>query len=138
MMKMKLPRRTFLHLAAGAAALPAFSRISRAQVYPTRQITIIVPAAAGGTTDTIGRTMADRLRATLGQVVILENNGNAAGAIAVGRVVRAAPDGYTLSIGHWATHVVNGAVYPLAYDLLKDLDPVALLPSNPQLIVATN
>src|SRR5712672_751806 len=133
---MKLPRRIFLHLAAGAATLPVFSRFARAQVYPTRQITIIVPAAAGGTTDTIGRTMADRLCATLGQVVILENNGNAAGAIAVGRVVRAAPDGYTLSIGHWATHVLNGAVYQLQYDLLRDLDPISLISTTPFLLVA--
>ncbi len=76
------------------------------------------------------------MRRALGQTIIIENTTGAAGSIAVGRVARAAPDGYTLSIGHWSTHVVNGAIYPLSYDLLKDLDPVALLPSNPQLIVS--
>jgi tripartite-type tricarboxylate transporter receptor subunit TctC len=76
------------------------------------------------------------MRVSLGQQVIIENVVGAAGSVGVGRVVRAAPDGYTLSIGHWSTHVVNGAIYDLPYDLVKDLEPVAELPSNPQLIVA--
>ncbi len=109
-----------------------------AETYPSRQITMVVPFAAGGPTDTLARIVAERMRQSLGQTIIVENTTGAAGSIAVGRVARSAPDGYTLSIGHWSTHVVNGAIYPLAYDLVKDLDPVALLPSNPQLIVATN
>ncbi len=133
---MKLPRRTFLHLATGAAALPAASRIARAQNYPARPITMIVPFAAGGPTDTIGRIVGERMRASLGQPLIVENITGAAGSIAVGRVARAAPDGYTIGIGHWGTHVVNGATYGLHYDLLTDLVPVALLASTPSLIVS--
>src|SRR5438874_12617040 len=91
---MKLPRRRFLHLAAGAAALPTVSRIAWAQAYPTRPITMIVPAAAGGPTDTIGRILAQRMQVTLGQNVIVENVGGASGTLGTGRVVRAAPDGY--------------------------------------------
>ena len=132
---MKLPRRTFLHLAAGAAALPAVSRAAQAQVYPTRPITIVVGAAAGGPTDTIGRVISERMRAFLGQTVVIENNGAAAGSIAHGRVARAAPDGYTLSLGHWGTHVVNGAVYTLPYDVLKDFEPVALISVSPYFVV---
>src|SRR6266480_4931296 len=117
---MKLPRRRFLRLAAGAAALPAVSRIARAQAYPSKPITMVVGAAAGGPTDTIGRIITERMRSTIGQTMVIENNGAAAGSIAHGRVARAAPDGYTLSLGHWGTHVVNGAVYTLAYDVQKD------------------
>src|SRR5712691_4026732 len=133
---MKLPRRKFLHLAAGAAALPAVSRIAGAQTYPTRPITMVVGAAAGGPTDTIGRVITERMRNVLGQTIVIENNGAAAGSIAHGRVARAVPDGYTLSLGHWGTHVVNGAVYSLAYDTLKDFEPIALISSNPYLVVA--
>ena len=107
---MKLPRRQFLHLAAGAAALPAVSRIARAQSYPSRPITMIVPYAAGGPTDTVGRVMAERMRDLLGQPVVVENVTGAAGSIGTGRAARAAPDGYTLSLGDVSTHVVNGAV----------------------------
>jgi tripartite-type tricarboxylate transporter receptor subunit TctC len=133
---MKRPRRQFLHLAACAAALPAVSRIAGAQTYPSRPITIVVGAGAGGPTDTIGRIITERMRATLGQTIVIENNGAAAGSIAHGRAARAAPDGYTLSLGHWGTHVVNGAVYTLAYDVLKDFEPVALISRNPYLVVA--
>ena len=132
---MKLPRRRFLHLTASAAALPAMSRFAWAQSYPTRPITIVVGAAAGGPTDTIGRIITERMRASLGQTIVIENNGAAAGSIAHGRVARAAPDGYTLSLGHWGTHVVNGAVYTLAYDVLKDFEPVALISVSPYFIV---
>src|SRR5262245_39961177 len=131
-----LHRRQFLHLAAGAAALPAASRIARAQAYPTRPMTMIVPYAAGGPTDTIARIMAERMRASLGQIVLVENVTGAAGTIGVGRVARAAPDGYTISLGHWGTHVVNGAIYELSYHVLNDFEPVSLIASNPQLIVA--
>ena len=92
-----LGRRTFLHLAAGAAALPAVSRIARAQAYPSRPITIIEPFVAGGPLDTIGRIMAERMRVPLGQPVIIENVAGASGTLGIGRVARAVPDGYTIS-----------------------------------------
>jgi tripartite-type tricarboxylate transporter receptor subunit TctC len=133
---MKLPhRRQFLHLAAGAAGLPAMSRIARAQAYPTRPITMVVGFAAGGPTDVTARIVAERMRASLGQPIIIENVAGAAGSIAGGRVARATPDGYTLSFGQWGTHVVNGALYALSYDVLNDFEPVALISSNPWLIV---
>jgi tripartite-type tricarboxylate transporter receptor subunit TctC len=96
---MKLPRRKFLHLAAGSAALPAVSRIALAQAYPTRPITMIVSAAAGSATDLTGRLVAERMRASLGQPIIIENVGGADGSIGVGRAARARPDGYTIDIG---------------------------------------
>jgi tripartite-type tricarboxylate transporter receptor subunit TctC len=133
---MKLPRRRFLHLAAGAAALPAVSRVARAQPYPTRPITMIVPFPAGGPVDTLGRFMSERVRASLGQPVIIENVSGAAGSLGVGRVARAAPDGYTLGIGGWSTHVVNAVIYALQYDVLNDFEPIALLTNNSSLIVA--
>ena len=107
---MKLPhRRQFLHLATGAAALPAASRLAWAQAYPTRPITIVVGAAVGGATDVIARLLAEGMRQSLGRPVIVENVTGAGGTIAVGRVARAAPDGYTLSLGHNGSHVVTGA-----------------------------
>ena len=109
-----------------------------AQDYPTRPITMIVPFAAGGPTDVVARIMAEGMRASLGQNVLVENTTGAAGSIGVGKAVRSSPDGYTLSIGHWSTHVINGAIYNLPYDLLTDLEPVSLLASNPQLIVANS
>src|ERR1700731_2216203 len=107
-----------------------------AQNFPTRPVTIVVPFAAGGPADAMARVIGDRMRVSLGQQVIIENVAGAGGSTGVGRVVRAPPDGYTVSIGHWSTHVVNGAIYDLPYDLLRDLEPVAQLPSNPQWIVA--
>ena len=133
---MKLPRRKFLHLAAGAAAMPFISRVAKAQAYPSRPITIVVPFPAGGSTDVIGRILAEKMRVSLGQTVIIENVGGAGGSIGVGRVARAAPDGYTLDIGQWDTHVANGAAYPLTYDLQNGFEPVALISSNPMLILA--
>jgi tripartite-type tricarboxylate transporter receptor subunit TctC len=118
-----------------AAALLCISNAT-AQVYPTRPITMIVPFSAGGPTDVLGRIMAERMGRALGQTVVVENTTGAAGSIGVGKVARAAPDGYTLGIGHWSTHVVNGAVYQLPYDLLNDFEPVALIATNPQLIVS--
>ena len=115
----------------GIAAAPA-------QVYPSRPITMVVPFAAGGPVDTVARILSEPMRVTLGQSIIVENVTGAAGSIGVGRVARAAPDGYTLSIGHWSTHVVNGAIYPLPYDLLRDLEPIVLLPSNPMIVVSKN
>ena len=107
-----------------------------AQTYPSRPITLIVPFPAGGSTDAVGRVVAERMRASLGQPIVIENVGGAGGSIGVGRVARAAPDGYTLDVGQWDTHVANGATYPLAYDLMKDFEPVALISSNPFLILA--
>jgi tripartite-type tricarboxylate transporter receptor subunit TctC len=98
----------------------------------------VVPFSAGGPTDTIARIMAERMTRALGQTVVVENTTGAGGSIAVGKVTRAAPDGYTLSIGHTGTHVLNGAIYKLPYDLLTDLTPVAMIASNPQLIISTN
>jgi tripartite-type tricarboxylate transporter receptor subunit TctC len=132
----KFARRQFLRLAAGAAALPAVSRIARAQTYSTRPVTMVVPFAAGGPTDAIGRMMAERMRTSLGQPVVIENVTGATGSIGVGRVARAAPDGYTLVVGNWNTHVTNGATYPLQYDLLNDFEPVSLFANGPLLIVA--
>jgi tripartite-type tricarboxylate transporter receptor subunit TctC len=134
---MKFPRRRFLHLAAGAAALPAVSRVAWAQTtYPSRPITMIVPYAAGGASDVIARMMAERMKSSLGQPVIVENVTGAAGTIAVGRVARAAPDGYTLSLGNNGTHVLAGATYALQYDLLNDFQPVALLSTGPYVLTA--
>jgi tripartite-type tricarboxylate transporter receptor subunit TctC len=118
-----------------AALLAGLVGSAQAQPYPSRPVTFVVPFAAGGPTDTLARILTERMRVPLGQTVIIENVTGAAGSIGVGRVARAAPDGYTVSIGHWSTHVVNGAIYALPYDLLADFDPVALLPANPQLIV---
>ena len=112
--------------------------IATAQVYPTRPITMVVPSAAGGPTDTLARILGERLRPALGQPIIVENVIGASGTIGVGRVARAAGDGYTLSIGPWNTHVLNGAVYRLNYDLLDDLEPIALLASNDCIIVSKN
>jgi tripartite-type tricarboxylate transporter receptor subunit TctC len=136
---MKLPhRRNFLRLGAGAAGLSVVSRIARAQAYPSRPITMIVPFAAGGPTDVIGRVVAEGMRASLGQPIILENVTGATGSIGVGRVVRAAPDGYTISIGTWGSHVTNGAISALPYDLLNDLAPLAWIATGTPLIVSRN
>ena len=108
-----------------------------AQEYPSKAIVFVVPFSAGGPVDTLARILATPMSKTLGQPIVVENVVGAAGSIGVGRVAKAAPDGYTLSIGHWSTHVINGAIYPLQYDLLKDLEPLGMLATNPMLIVAT-
>jgi tripartite-type tricarboxylate transporter receptor subunit TctC len=133
---MTLPRRKILRLVLGAAMLPAITPMARAQAYPTRPITMIVPYAAGGPADTVGRVLAERMKAALGQPVVIENVSGANGSTAVGRVARAAADGYTLSLGVWNTHVSNGALYALPYDVLNDFEPVALLASFSSMIVA--
>jgi tripartite-type tricarboxylate transporter receptor subunit TctC len=125
--------RRLLLAAALAAVLPC---LASAQNYPNKAVTMVVPFAAGGPTDTLARIFAAALQQRLGQTVVVENTTGAAGTIGTGRIVRAAPDGYTLGIGHWSTHVVNGAIYPLTYDLLNDFAPVSLIASNPQLLVA--
>src|SRR6185436_9258213 len=109
---------------AALAATLAGNTPAAAQTYPSRPITMIVPFPPGGATDAIARIINDRLRAALGQPVIIENVGGAGGSIGVGRAVRAPADGYTLNLGQLGSHVMNGAAYDLPYDLLSDLDPV--------------
>ena len=122
-------------LAALALAMMAGSAAAQAQTYPSRQITLVVPFPPGGSTDAAARIMAERMRASLGQPVIVENIGGAGGSIGVGRVARAAPDGYTFDIGQWDTHV-GSIIYKLDYDLARDFEPIALISTNPQLMVA--
>ena len=131
-----MERRAFLGFAATAAALPGVARMARAQAYPARPITMIVPFPAGGPTDTVARILAEPMRIWLGQPVIVENVTGAGGTLGAGRVARAAPDGYTLSVGNWNSHVANGATYALQYDVVADFEPVALLSSAPLWIVA--
>src|SRR5262249_38230635 len=109
-----------------------------AQSYPARPITMILPFAAGGPSDVIARVIADRMGASLGQPVIVEAVPSASGLVGVARAVRAAPDGYTLSLGTWPTPVLHGALFQLPYDLRTDFAPVSLLVSNPLLIVSRN
>ena len=114
------PRRRFLRLAVGAAALPAVACDPEAQSYPSRPITMIVPFAAGGPLDTVGRVVAERMRGLIGQPIIIENVAGADGSIGVGRLARARPDGYTICLGIDGSFVLNGAFYALPYDLLND------------------
>jgi tripartite-type tricarboxylate transporter receptor subunit TctC len=111
---------------------------AQAQTYPSRPITIIVPFAAGGPTDVIGRALAEKMRASLGQPVLIENVTGAGGSIGATRGAQAAPDGYTISMGNTGTHVAAGAIYPLKFDLLTDLEPLALIATNPMVIVTKN
>jgi tripartite-type tricarboxylate transporter receptor subunit TctC len=129
-------RRRFLHLAAGAAALPAVMRDASAQSYPTRPITMIVPFAAGGPADAIARIIGERMKRSLGQPVIIENITAASGSVGVGRVARARPDGYTIDLGATPTHVLNGAFYSLPYDLLNDFAPILPLVTTPIVLFA--
>jgi tripartite-type tricarboxylate transporter receptor subunit TctC len=127
-------RRSVLTLLVVASAVPAL-----AQPYPSKPITIIVPFAAGGPTDLMARIMGERMGKELGQQFIIDNVAGAAGTIAMGKLARSAPDGYTIGIGHLGTNVVNGLIYKnLNYDLLDDLVPIARLPSNPLLVVTSN
>jgi tripartite-type tricarboxylate transporter receptor subunit TctC len=135
---MQLRRREFLHLAAGSVALPGLSRLARADSYPSRPVTMVVPFAAGGGTDIFARILSEGMKAALGQTVIIENVAGAGGSIGVARVVHAAPDGYTVSIGTLTTHVLSGALYPLQFDLLTDLAPIAELGYEPLLIAVKN
>jgi len=132
---MNLPRRQFLQF-AGAAAGPAFSRIAWAQTYPTRPITMIVGIAAGGNTDAVARVLAERMRGSLGQPIIIENITGADGTIAAGRAARARPDGYTIDFGALGNHVLNGALYSLPYDVLNDFEPVSPLGGVPFVVFA--
>jgi len=133
---MKLPRRQLLHLAAGAVALPAMSRIARAQTYPSRPITLIVPSAPGNSGDAVARVVAERMRQSLKQPIIIENVGGAGGNIATGRAAHARPDGYTIDLGIISTHVLNGAFYSLPYDVLNDFAPISLLATTTAILYA--
>jgi tripartite-type tricarboxylate transporter receptor subunit TctC len=133
---MKLVRRQFLHLAAGATVLPGVSRIARAQAYPSRLITMVVPFAAGGAFDVLGRIVGARMSEILGQQVIIENTTGAAGIIGVKRVASAAPDGYTLLFGSVGTHAYNQTIYRKPrYDAVEDFTPVALFAEQPMVLV---
>ena len=117
-----------LGLAGGASA----------EKYPSHPITVVVPFSAGGPSDAMMRILGERMKTSLGEAVLIENVTGAGGSIGVGRVVHSAPDGYTIGFGHLGTHVANGAIYKLNYDLVSDLEPVVRLPSNPMIIVSKN
>jgi len=129
---------SLLLLLAATSVLATSVAPAAAQDYPSRAITLVVPFAAGGPTDLVARLIADPMRSALGQPVVIENVTGAGGSIGTGRVARAAPDGHTLVVGYLGTHVLNGVLYALQYDVVNDFEPVALLASNPQLIVASN
>jgi tripartite-type tricarboxylate transporter receptor subunit TctC len=132
-----MKRRQFLQLAAGAAALPAVSRFASAEVFPSRPITVVVASGAGGPSDVIARIVAERMRLSLGQPVIIDNAGGGNGMIGMGRVARAKPDGYTLAFSvSFSTHVVHGAIHKLPYDVVNDFEPVALVTDGPHVILA--
>jgi tripartite-type tricarboxylate transporter receptor subunit TctC len=122
-----------------AAALFALVILgAAAQTYPTHTVTITVPFSAGGPTDTIARIMAERMGRALGQSVVVENVTGAGGSIGGAKVARAAPDGYSIAIGHVGTHVIAGAVHQLSYDVFNDFEPVGMIAANPQIIVSRN
>ena len=134
---MTLGRRGFLRIAATAAAAAGSARIARAQDYPSRPITVIVPTGAGGPQDVVARIVTERMRNTLGEPLIIDNVPGASGSIGTGRLARAKPDGYTLGISlSFSTHVLNAAIYTLPYDVIEDFAPVALIAHTPQLILA--
>src|SRR5215813_8454260 len=133
---MELPRRLFLQLVASAAALPAVSPMAWAQAYPTRPITMIVPFPAGGASDAIARVLAEQMRGSLGQPIIIENVGGANASIGTGRAARARPDGYTIELGTIGAHTLNGALYSLRYDVLNDFAPISPLVSSPSVLYA--
>jgi tripartite-type tricarboxylate transporter receptor subunit TctC len=135
---MILSRRQLLRASAAAAVFPPTSRNAAAQTFPARPITLVVPFPAAGPADVLARILSEPMRAFIGQPVIIDNIAGAAGSIGVGRVARAAPDGYTLILGNLGTHVFNGAIYSLGYDVVNDFEPISLLPSNNQLIIGRN
>ena len=135
-MYMQPHRRQILTMAAGALALPAVSRGALAESFPSRPVTVLVPFAPGALNDIVARLLSDVMGKTLGQPVIVENLAGADGTIATNRVARATPDGYTIIIGNWNTHVANSLIYSLQYDMTKDFVPVMLLPAAPMVLVA--
>jgi tripartite-type tricarboxylate transporter receptor subunit TctC len=137
----KQPRRKqmkqtpILAVALAAALGCALGAHAQTQTYPSRPLTVVVPFPPGGPTDTVGRVMAEHMKTTLGQTVVIENVTGAGGTIGMGRVARADPDGYSLVVGQWTTHVGGGAIYPLTFHVLHDFEPVSLLTSSPLWIV---
>jgi tripartite-type tricarboxylate transporter receptor subunit TctC len=131
-----LPRRQFLHLAAGAAALPMLSRPALAQAYPSRPINMVVPFAAGGPSDAVARVLAEGMRGPLGQTLTIENVAGAGGTLGTTRTARATPDGYTIMVGLWGTHVVNPVIYTSPYDVPTSFEPAGLISTTPHLIAA--
>jgi tripartite-type tricarboxylate transporter receptor subunit TctC len=124
-------------LVAALLLIVSCSALAQAQPFPSRPLTLIVPFPPGGSTDAAARIMAERMRETLGQPIVIENVGGAGGSIGVGRLARSVPDGYTFDIGQWDTHV-GSIIYKLDHDLEKDFEPIALVSNNPQLMVAKN
>jgi tripartite-type tricarboxylate transporter receptor subunit TctC len=129
-------RREIVRLAAGAVAATAISQTAWSDSFPSRPITLVVPFAAGALNDIVARILAEGFRAAFGEPGIVENVTGADGTIATSRVARAAPDGYTLIVGSWNTHVANSLIYPVQYDVVKDFEPVALLPDAPMILIA--
>jgi tripartite-type tricarboxylate transporter receptor subunit TctC len=127
-------------LVVSCAFVVAFAAgsIATAQTYPVKPITIVVPFSAGGPTDTLARLIGERMRKTLGQPILIDNTLGAGGTIGTGKVVKSPPDGYMVSIGHWGTHVVNGVYYTLPFNVLTDFEPVAMIATNPQVIISNN
>jgi tripartite-type tricarboxylate transporter receptor subunit TctC len=132
-----MPRRCLLAAATGLSIPVLFALASTAsgESYPSRTISVVVPLAAGGPVDTLARVLTERMKLTLGQPVIVENVTGGGATIGVGRVARASPDGYTLILGNWTSHVGSPAIYPVQYDIVKDFEPVSLLPIAPTMIV---
>jgi tripartite-type tricarboxylate transporter receptor subunit TctC len=133
-----ISKRIFLSAIVAVCCSPNPIGPAISEMYPSHPITMVLPFSAGGPTDTLARIIAARMQVSLGQPVIIENVSGAAGTIGVGRVARAAPDGYTISVGPMNSHVLTGAIYKLPFDLLKDLEPVALLANNPSVVVSKN
>src|SRR6516165_5896126 len=133
---MKFRARQLVTMAAGAMALACNSQAALSESFPSRPITLIVPFAPGALNDIVARVLSEGFRNAFGQPGIVENVTGADGTIATGRAARAAPDGYTLVVGSWNTHVANSLLYPVQYDVVKDFEPVALLPEAPMLLVA--
>ena len=129
------PARALLLAALGLASA---SHAASAETYPSRPITMIAPFAAGAPVDVIGRVVAERMRTALGQPIVVENISGGAGSVGVTRAVRAAGDGYTISLGNVSSHVLVEAIDALPFDVVKDFEPVAVLASNPQLIISKN
>jgi tripartite-type tricarboxylate transporter receptor subunit TctC len=133
---MKLARRTFLQFAGAAAAAPALSGMARAQTWPARPITMVVPYPPGGPTDVLARVLAEQMRGALGQPIIIENIGGADGSIGVTRAVRAKADGYTIELGAMSTHILNAALHTFPFDVLNDFAPILPLVTVPQILMA--
>jgi tripartite-type tricarboxylate transporter receptor subunit TctC len=123
---------------AALIAMLTFGGVAAADNFPSRPITVLVPFSAGGPSDAMARILSERMKTALGETILIENVTGAGGSLGVGRAVRSPPDGYTISFGHLGTHVANGAIYKLGYDLVTDLEPVVLLPSNPMIVVSKN